>query len=185
MDQVANIFQNRTTPADLSSVSITPSPTDLNIPANLLGNHRIKNDLYISCDSMDYPLIIDPRAFNPSAVAVDALTIYNCVTYLSIFESQLMDVGANRVLNWVLESSRDTLSTLRLEKLNLSKIPTQISDFSSLTYVNIKDNKEQIPVISANSFSFNKTVPIIDLISVQRCQVVDIEVGAFQGTYLL
>ncbi len=96
-----------------------------------------------------------------------------------------MDVGANRILNWALESSRDTLSTLRLEKLNLSKIPTQISDFSSLTYVNIKDNKEQIPVISANSFSFNKTVPIIDLISVQRCQVVDIEVGAFQGIHVL
>lgn len=70
---------------------------------------------------------------------------------MEIFQSsQLFDETATRILDWLLESSRDTLLDLPIAENNLTRIPADLCSFSELRYVNVKKN--QISLISANSF---------------------------------
>lgn len=69
---------NRTLPADLYQLKLTPAPTDTaGIPNDLLVNKRFEQ-IYLYCPNGQYLMTVHPDAFLSSRDLIDWLHIYNC-----------------------------------------------------------------------------------------------------------
>lgn len=85
----------------------------------------------------------------------------------------------DKILDWVLNSSADTLHSLSFCRMNLlTEVPSQIVSFKALNKVWLKYNK--LSTIKIGSFSFKVPVARLDLIG---NGITEIESGAFQGKY--
>lgn len=91
------------------------------------------------------------------------------------------DIGTmEKVLDWVLLSSSNTLKSLSFTKMNLmTEVPSQIiRSFTDLCRVWLTKNK--ITTIKTGAFSFKVPVCLLDLVN---NGITQIEPGAFQGKY--
>ena len=89
----------------------------------------------------------------------------------------------DRILNWTVQYSANTLETLILDENDLTIIPLQLrsSSFPKLQYISLNKQSSGIPLIPSGSFhviSPNYTL------SVDSNDIESIEEGAFQGNSL-
>ena len=88
------------------------------------------------------------------------------------------DEIADRIVQWLLDSSIETLANFRMLGTALSRIPTNLSLFKQLAIIIFSCRKSVMMVIKENSFRFSYN-PIT--ISIESCRIEKIEPGAFQG----
>lgn len=88
----------------------------------------------------------------------------------------LDDRGINRILNWLLKSSEETVKSLSLDGNGLTSLPAQIPFFARLEDLDVSYNK--ISFIPTGSLNFSVAVSRLDL---SLCPITRIEPGAFQG----
>lgn len=124
---------------------------------------------FFSCDGVN-ELTSFPRLISGS------------LKHISIYHSQLNDDAAGRILDWILQSSSETLPYIGFAWNSLTKIPSQICSFTALQTVDF--NKNLFSLISANSFCFKSTDSVSPYgygINLQNSGISEIEIGAFQG----
>ena len=79
LDQVASIFR-RTTSADFDEFELSLPRDDqaaIFIPADLLNNHRVTDNIFIVLARNDYLLSVDPDAFRSSKNTIQSLSFQN------------------------------------------------------------------------------------------------------------
>ena len=100
---------------------------------------------------------------------------------LHIFDCEINDAAMDRILNWALKTSANTLESLDISGNNLAKVPHQMSSFKKIRSINLSKQKTTIPSLSANgSFAFPKNHSI-SFISAAGNRIASIQPGAFQG----
>ena len=77
------------------------------------------------------------------------------LTWLQLQASEIQDVAMDRILNWTLQSSADTLQNLIIDGNDLKNIPKQIPSFLKLQFLYMNDQRAGIPVIPSGSFLCN------------------------------
>ncbi len=99
-----------------------------------------------------------------------------------ITERIFTDKTVDRILDWVLLSSSDTLEELTIvNSTQLTQVPRQISSFKALKELWLHNNN--ISSVKTNAFHFN--VPVSSL-NIKENGIKEIEANAFQGiNYIL
>ena len=99
---------------------------------------------------------------------------------LSLHSNEIQDAAMDRIINWTVAYSVDTLESLGIESNNLTNIPSklQISSFPKLQYLNLDSQENGIRIIPRGSFGF--AAPNYTL-SADNNKIEIIEDGAFQG----
>jgi len=82
----------------------------------------------------------------------------------------------SRMLDWILLSSAKTLKSLKVRRINITEIPSQIPSFTALERLDLLGNS--ISTIKSGALSFS--VPVIQLM-LSNNNISSIEPGAFQG----
>ena len=130
----------------------------------------------------------------PPLASLNTLSIYNSdglnnwaifpntsqgLTNLYLQSSSIQNDPMDRILNWTLEHSTDTLKTLYIDNNHLTNIPRQIPNFKQLEYLNM-DNQypDDIATVPSGAFTFNAPVSNINC---RGNGIAKIEPGAFQG----
>ena len=124
--------------------------------------------------------------------SLTSLSLYSCqglndwtefprplVAGLTTFDagsSRLTDSIALRILNWVVASSNSTLTTLYMDTNELVQVPSRISSFRVLTYVDLSYNAIQVLRTGALSF----TAPV-DRLLLNGNDISYVQPDAFQG----
>ena len=90
------------------------------------------------------------------------------------------DEAANRLVQWLLNSSATTLQRLELLQTKITKIPQGISNFENLfDRLIITCNESEIKVLAENSINFFNGLP--EEIQITRCGIGELQPGAIQG----
>ena len=100
------------------------------------------------------------------------------INILFLQSNDIQDDVINRILNWTLKYSANTLERLSLFNNDLETIPWQLSSFPSLQYINLKNQKIGFEVIPRSSFRFTSPNYILEI---DNNNIAIIEDGAFQG----
>ncbi len=89
-------------------------------------------------------------------------------------DRKLTDEGISQMMDWLLPSSSNTLDSISLSGVNMTRTPLQLASFNSLRWVSLQENIG-IMTVTAGTF-YSKKIEYIDLSSVHF-----VEEGAFQG----
>ena len=98
--------------------------------------------------------------------------------------NEINDVEIDRILNWTLKTSANSLEYLSLERNNLTKIPRQISLFTKILFVRLDHQKTDIQIITNGSFRIPAhNYIIVSQFSAKNSNISSIQPGAFQGIF--
>ena len=131
----------------------------------------------------------------PSLLSLNELTIYKSaglnewtsfprltrgLDRVHIQECDIQDAAMDRVLNWIAQSSVDTLLRLEIEINFLTTVPLmlRVPSFSNLKTLYMGKQKTAIPVVPSGSF--HGISPYYQLL-VEDAGITKIDEGAFQG----
>ena len=93
------------------------------------------------------------------------------------------DETADRILQWLHQSSAETLKHVELINWsNLTRIPRRLSSYKNFDRLEIICNNFEMPIIEENSIGFN--VPF-RLFALKHCGIKDIRPGAIQGRRII
>lgn len=109
-------------------------------------------------------------------------TLINGLQFFEFYPTSEEDEGSlNRVLDWLLLSSAETLEYLKINSVtNLTRIPPQISSFKALKFFNYNNDHAQPIIMKAGALTFS--VPVTNLrLSANGVTIDELEPGAFQG----
>ncbi len=146
----------------------------------------------INLDTMNWTSLPDLRAltklFIEESSGLDQISLgpvlVRGLTDLVFNQTKLSDEAANRILEWVLISSQDTLEKLNLDYNDFTKIPDQIKSFKQLNSFTARGQTSTggIDTVSQDSLSLQTGVSEIIL---ENCNVKTIEPQAFKGKMLI
>ena len=99
---------------------------------------------------------------------------------LQVFENNagVDDDTADRLVQWLLNSSVETLQHLELQNTKLTRIPPGISNFENLGGLIITCKDSEIKVLKENSIKLNL---LPTLIQISNCGIRELQPGAIQG----
>lgn len=97
------------------------------------------------------------------------------VLYLT--KSEMNDDAMDRMLDWILSSSKDTLWAIHMNDNHLTRMPKQLSSFTQLSTVHADGNA--ISVVSTDSVVFTGSTLIS--LSLHNCKIELIQPNAFKG----
>ena len=89
----------------------------------------------------------------------------------------LSDQSISRILEWLLESSTNTLTALAIQGMDMTKIPREISQFVKLDDLEIMGNSAPM-TLQSGSLSFKSQIHLLWL---TYSEINTIEPGVFQG----
>jgi len=134
----------------------------------------------------------------PSLPSLTILDIYQCVVGIKDMEEfpslgnglkffefypsvEEDEESLNRVLDWLLLSSAETLEFLKINSVaNMTGIPSQISSFKALKFLSYNNEHKSTTILKKGALSFK--VPVTNLrLFVNGVTIFEIEPGAFQG----
>lgn len=105
------------------------------------------------------------------------------LTTLKLHNNGLQDEAMDRILDWALDFSAETLQKLHIDRNALTVIPHQLTWFSRLTHLDIRDQDSTgIPSILEGSLSFPYPVRYL---SMSEAKIATIEPGSFDGNMKL
>jgi len=108
------------------------------------------------------------------------------LTYLFFRENDIQDDAMNRILNWTIQYSANTLERISIEGNELTQIPKQLQaphSFPNLQYLYMGDQKTGIPLITTGSLSCPSNYSNY-LLGANNNRITTIEAGAFQGYFI-
>ena len=88
------------------------------------------------------------------------------------------DEAADRLLQWLLNSSVKSLEFLEMNQAKITRIPPGISKFQYLIDLKISCNDTKIKMLAKNSIKFN-ILP--QTISIYKCGISELQPGAIEG----
>ncbi len=106
-------------------------------------------------------------------------TLSNGIALLSLNDNEWNDERMSRILDWILESSIDSLLELFIYGDALTVPPQQITRFKRLNFLWLRDNTAPL-TLKRGSLSFQFPVYVLD---VSNNPQLIIEAEAFQGVY--
>lgn len=119
---------------------------------------------------------------------LNSWTIFPSLTvgldFIFLINDGITDLAMERILNWVLQSSKTTLTSLSVNDNSLTRIPPQVAAFPRLTLLSF-DGQATPPGISsilAKDLNFSTPISYLSAIS---SGISYIENGTFGGTYSL
>ena len=159
---------------DLSFLSTFHSLTDLLLSSSV-NVHQALKTLPHPLPSLSTLTLYASKGLNEM---IDFPTLSNGLTNVDIGGNSIDNPAASRILNWLIKSSADTLSTLYLDSNSLTDVPPQIPSLNKLVFLEMSFN--QIKTIRTGELRFNSAVTNLHL----RSNVIDtIQSGAFQGNF--
>lgn len=231
---------------NLNTLYLYPPSNESILPADLLTNHRITNEIRLFCPNrgaMDYQMEIHPEAFRASRNFTKKLLIQFCdvsrlefsflegfenlfdlsidfsfnihlarwislpklpslswmgfvqstglddwsefpvlvngLTFIDLQTNWIGDDAMDRITQWALRYSYQSLETLWIFNNALNKIPENISNFEKLASLWLGNQRDRgMHAILNGSLAF--TAPLMEL-QLQDCGIETIEPGAFKG----
>ena len=97
---------------------------------------------------------------------------------ISLTNDKLTDLSAQRLMEWVYMSAKDTLKVLILSNNDLTRVPSKISSFEKLERLDLSYNN--IHTVAAGSLAFKSPVSRLWL---SNSNIHQIENGAFKGDF--
>ena len=88
------------------------------------------------------------------------------------------DKTADRLVQWLVNSSAATLNNLELRETKLTRVPQGISNFQNLMILKITCNDSEIKVLKENSIKLNVLPSEIEI---SNCGIGELHPGAIQG----
>jgi len=175
-----------------STTQVTISNCDLSSLdlAFLTGFNVLKSLEIISNTNIQFPFKTLPNLF-PNLIdlnfygsrglndAVDfPQTLSKGLVRVNLGSCSLDDIGAGKMLDWLVSSSSKTLTTLLMQTNYVTNIPTQIPLMTTLNYLDLSSNR--LTIIRAGELRF--TSPVI-MLALTTNNVATIQPGAFQGIF--
>ena len=96
---------------------------------------------------------------------------------LSLYANEIEDETMDRILNWTLQHSANTLENLDISGNNVKKVPRQIPSFYKLKSIDLNGQRTGIPTFPRDSFLGIHSYHL----DASSNEIVKIEDGAFQG----
>ena len=143
------------------------------------------NNIQITFQSLPYPLkslnTLDFYASQGLNETTDFPPVLaNGLKEVNLGSCSIGNNAASRILNWILKSSNETLTTLYLDFNSLSVIPPQISWLPKISYIELSFN--QISIIRSGEFHF---ISPVNTVYVRANKVSTVEYNSFQGIFLV
>lgn len=97
---------------------------------------------------------------------------------LKLFSNKIQSVAMDRILSWAVSHSASTLQSLLIDGNDLTSIPRQIPEFTSMIKLYMDGQKTGIPLIPSGSIKLSVPDSYVYL---SANKIAIIEPGAFQG----
>ena len=110
--------------------------------------------------------------------AINLPTLVNGLMVIVLTGGSLGNDATNSIMQWLLESSLETLEQIEMLGTQLTRIPRQLSYFKRLSGVTIGCRGSNILVLERSSFKFSVPVRSIEIFD---CGIQELKPGAFQG----
>lgn len=94
--------------------------------------------------------------------------------------ARMEDETVDRILDWVLKHSADSLHKLEMSESSLTRIPKQLSSFTKLHHLDLQGQSGKIGIIPAGALVFPSQVTRL---WINNCGVDEIEPGAIKGDF--
>lgn len=98
-----------------------------------------------------------------------------------LYFNDIGDATMDRILNWLIDTSLDTLQHLYIDKNSLRRFPAKISLFKKLEILCIQEqtiNENGIRILPNGSYARSGSLKVLKL---NKCGIEIIEAGAFTG----
>ena len=171
------VTQVTITPCDLSELDLSFLSTFHNLTNLILSSnlnvHQALKTLPHPLPSLNTLNLYASRGMNE---IFDFPILENGLTTVDVGGTSIDSSAASRILNWLIKSSADTLSTLYLDSNSLTALPPQITSLNKLIYLELSYN--QIKTVRTGELRFNSAITNLYL----RANLIEnIQAGAFQG----